>query len=227
MDAAASEAGTVVSAVMAGAVAGSGALPFAADVVEASIRDSGLSVQSSLAGFTRGLTAVRDALPSFPRTQESGVVHVKTPGPLLHGVDNHFPSEVRDIVALGTTRVHDFQDEAYAGLYRQRLSRILEAERAIDPDATRGYALTRETARFLALWMAFDDIVRVAALKCRASRFARVHREVGARNGDIVRIIDYFKPGVPELAGLLPEPAAKAILAWDRRRQRRGKPPLA
>jgi indolepyruvate ferredoxin oxidoreductase, beta subunit len=244
MDAAARDARTVVSAVMAGAIAGSGALPFAADVVEASIRASGASAQSSLAGFARGLAAVGDALasslgtqessaiqadvlPSFPRKRESSVVPEKTPGARVRGDDKHFPSEVNDIVELGTARLVQFQDDAYAALYLRRLQRILAAERAIDPDATRDYALTRETARFLALWMAFDDIVRVAALKCRASRFARVRREVGARPGDIVRIIDYFKPGVPEIAGLLPAALAKTFIAWDRRRQGRGKPPLA
>ena len=49
--------------------------------------------------------------------------------------------------------------------------------------------------------MAFDDIVRVADLKVRASRFARVRREVAASDGDIVHIVDHFKPGVPEIAG--------------------------
>ena len=73
-----------------------------------------------------------------------------------------------------------FQDRAYAELYLARLARVLAAERAADPPARHGFALTRETARFLALWMAFDDIVRVADLKCRASRFARVRREVTA-----------------------------------------------
>jgi indolepyruvate ferredoxin oxidoreductase beta subunit len=75
--------------------------------------------------------------------------------------------------------------------------------------------------------MDFDDIVRVANLKCRASRFARVRREVGSRDGDIVHIVDYFKPGIPEFAALLPERWAQRLLRWDRRRQTRGKAPFA
>src|SRR5258708_4142717 len=90
-----------------------------------------------------------------------------------------------------------------------------------------GFALPRETARFLALWMAFDDVVRVADLKCRASRFARVRREVAADSADIVRIIDYLKPGLPELAGLLPRSIAGRLAASDRRRQAGGKAPFA
>ena len=92
-----------------------------------------------------------------------------------------FPPAVRDLVALGHARVVEFQDAAYAELYRRAAARVLAAERASDPRGDHGFALTRETARFLALWMAFDDVVRVADLKCRASRFARVRREVRAR----------------------------------------------
>src|SRR6185295_10568323 len=116
---------------------------------------------------------------------------------------------------------------AYAGLYVQRLKRILEAERLADPSGDRQFATTSEAARYLALWMAFDDIVRVAELKCRASRFARVRAEVKAADGDLVRIYDYFKPGMPEFAALLPARLARALTAWDSQRQQAGKAPVA
>jgi indolepyruvate ferredoxin oxidoreductase beta subunit len=138
-----------------------------------------------------------------------------------------FPAAIRDIVDLGVSRVREFQDDAYADLYVQRLWRILAAEQASDAGDASGLSITRETARFLALWMAFDDLVRVASLKSRASRFARVRREVSARPGDVVRIVDYFKPGVPELAGVLPAGLAARFIAWDRKRQQRGKRPWA
>jgi len=54
-----------------------------------------------------------------------------------------------------------------------------------------------------------------------------VRQEVGAKPGDIVRIVDHFKPGVPEVASLLPAAVAHRLIGWDRRRQRRGKAPLA
>jgi indolepyruvate ferredoxin oxidoreductase beta subunit len=241
MDAAAREAGTVVSAVMAGAIAATGSLPFAPEELEAAIRNSGVSVESSLRGFERGRDAVSEASASFARTRESSVVREKTMGLRLRGDDEAaprriddehpsrlaFPTETRDFVELGIARLEDFQNRAYAELYLQRLRRILAAERAGDPESTHRFALTRETARFLALWMAFDDIVRVAGLKCRAGRFARVRREVAARPGDFVRIFDYFKPGVPEIAGLMPAGLGSRFIAWDRRRQERGKRPWA
>jgi indolepyruvate ferredoxin oxidoreductase beta subunit len=131
------------------------------------------------------------------------------------------------MLGAGYARLVEFQDRAYADLYVERLRVILAAERAAGAPAVHDYATTRETARFLALWMAFDDVVRVASLKCRASRFARVRREVGAGADDIVRIVDYLKPGMPEIAGLLPASWSRRLLAWDRRRQARGRPPFA
>ena len=217
MDAAAREAGTVVSAVMLGAVAGSGALPIARDVFEAVVRAGGRSAEASLAGFARGWDAVRaDAVPAAPATPAP-----PAPDPRYAA----FPAAAREFVALGHARTGEFQDAAYGELYLARVARIAAAERASDPDARRAHALTREAARFLALWMAFDDVVRVAGQKSAAARFARVRREAGAGAGDVVRIVDYFKPGVPECVDLLPPWLAARVVAWDRARQARGLPP--
>jgi len=129
------------------------------------------------------------------------------------------------MIAIGHARLVEFQDEDYADLYLRRLTSVLAAERASDAGAQHGFALTRETGRFLALWMAFDDVVRVAWQKCRASRFARVRREVAAEEGDIVHIVDHFKPGIAEFAGLMPASLSARLVAWDRARQARGKSP--
>ncbi|MFO1323698.1 MAG: indolepyruvate oxidoreductase subunit beta family protein [Burkholderiales bacterium] len=220
MDAAARDAGTVVSAVMFGAVAGSGVLPVAREPCEAVIRADDRGAEASLRGFAAGFAAVQGAaaapLPAAPPAA--------APAADAFGA---FPAQVRDIVALGHARLAEFQDAAYAAEYVARVTRVLAAERRADPAAAHGFALARETARFLALWMAFDDVVRVAGQKCRASRFARVRREVAANDGDVVRIVDVFKPGVPEFAGLLPPSWSARLVAWDRRRQLRGEPPLA
>ena len=217
MDAAAREAGTVVSAVMLGAVAGSGALPIARDVFEAVVRAGGRGAEASLAGFARGWDAVRaDAVPAAPATPAP-----PAPDPRYAA----FPAAAREFVALGHARTGEFQDAAYGELYLARVARIAAAERASDPGARHAHALTREAARFLALWMAFDDVVRVAGQKSAAARFARVRREAGAGAGDVVRIVDYFKPGVPECVDLLPPWLAARVVAWDRARQARGLPP--
>jgi indolepyruvate ferredoxin oxidoreductase beta subunit len=219
MEAAAREAGTIVSAVMFGAVAGSGVLPFGREDCEAAIRADARGAEASLRGFARGFDAVRAVglPPALPASE----------APIVDSTLADFPAQVRDFVALGNARMLEFQDKEYADMYRARIERVLDAERRIDPSGAHGFALTRETARFLALWMAFDDVVRVAGLKCRASRFARVRQEVAAREGDVVRIVDFMKPGVPELAGLFPPSWSARFVGWDRKRQARGKPPLA
>ena len=75
--------------------------------------------------------------------------------------------------------------------------------------------------------MAFDDIVRVADLKSRTARWARVRGEVKAtRDDDRVTVYDHFKPGVPEFAALLPRGSRAALIAWDKRRQANGAQPL-
>jgi indolepyruvate ferredoxin oxidoreductase, beta subunit len=195
MEQAAREAGTAMSAVMFGAIAGSGVLPWEHAVCEAVINEGERGARASLAGFALGIAAAQ-----------------------ADAASRELPRETREIVALGRDRVVDFQDAAYGELYLDRIARIRAAEHASDPGASHDHALTREAARFLALWMAFDDVVRVATLKSSAARFARVRGEVGAHNGDVVRIYDHMRPGVPELAGLLPKAVAARLIAWDRRR---------
>jgi indolepyruvate ferredoxin oxidoreductase beta subunit len=62
--------------------------------------------------------------------------------------------------------------------------------------------------------MSYEDIIRVADLKTRASRFERVRKEAGARDGEPVVVIDYLKPGVEEFASLLPPSLGRALTAW-------------
>jgi indolepyruvate ferredoxin oxidoreductase, beta subunit len=226
LEAIARDAGTVVSAVMYGAIAASGVLPFAREAFESVIRESDRGVDASLAGFAGAWEAMQAAAPR-PRQGQDGPAMPRATPALPDRLRETFPPAAQEIISIGYARLVEYQDRDYAELYGQRLGLILATERARDPEASHGFALTRETARFLALWMAFDDIVRVAQLKCRASRFARVRREVAAGGGDIVRIVDYFKPGLPEFSSLLPAALARRLAAWDRRRRARGKAPLA
>ncbi len=62
--------------------------------------------------------------------------------------------------------------------------------------------------------MSYEDIIRVADLKTRASRFERVRKEVGAKDGEPVVVIDFLKPGVEELASLLPRFLGKKLNSW-------------
>jgi len=220
-------AGTIVSAVMLGAVAASGVLPFGRELYEAVIGTEGRAAEASRRGFAAAYEQVQ-------RQREQGEalrkVIAAAPGvpapPLLPAeVARRFPVAVHPMLALGHARLIEYQDADYAGLYADRLERVLAAEREADPQAAQSWATTREMARWLALWMAFDDIVRVADLKLRAARLARIRAEARAGDGDVLKVFDHFKPGIPEIAGLLPAPLAGALQRWDERRQHRGLAP--
>lgn len=229
MAALAAQAGTVISAVMFGALAGwavaTGRLPFAREDYEATIRAGGKGVDASLRGFGLAfdrISGVRLQRQSVMALAEE-VVQASTAS--LAAVA-HLPTAVAEVAALGHARLVDYQDAAYANLYLQRLQQLVDAERAAGGTAA-SFAASAEAARWLALWMAFDDIVRVADLKSRASRWQRVQRETKANAGEVLKLYDHFKPGVPELAALLPEHWAQRLQRWDARRVQRGHEPWA
>lgn len=223
MAAVAQETGTVLSAVLFGAIAGSGALPFPREAFERTIRKSGKGVDASVRGFESAYEIVAQGQPAPILAASKPRTRVAMPAELAR----EFPAATHEMLAVGYARMLEYQDHDYAQLYLRRLARILAAERAVDPAGLGNFAITSETARYLALWMAFDDIVRVADLKCRASRYKRVRAEVKAAPEEVLRIYDYFKPGVPEFAALLPAGFAAALIRWDRRRQQAGKSALA
>src|SRR5690606_20975109 len=61
---------------------------------------------------------------------------------------------------------------------------------------------------------ALEDGIRGADLKSRRSRVERVRDESRAREGEIVRVVEYLKPGVDELASVLPESLGKRLRDW-------------
>jgi indolepyruvate ferredoxin oxidoreductase beta subunit len=117
---------------------------------------------------------------------------------LLARIDTRFPASARTTLREGVRRLIDYQDLAYAGLYLDRLAPI--AALSADP----GTPLLEETARHLALWMSYEDTIRVAALKTRGSRFERVRGEVRAEDAQVLAIDEYLHPRVQELAETLP-----------------------
>ena len=226
MTALAKEAGTVISAVMFGAIAASGRLPFDRQAFEAVVRRGGRGVQASLRGFELGYAAMQPAPSPVPTSVQAELPKEPTPA-LASALKTQFPAAIHELLAHAHARLIDYQDKCYAALYVERLARVLAAETATDKVAAHGHATTLEMTRWLALWMAFDDIVRVAELKRRASRAERVRREVAAKGDEIVKVFDHFKPGVPEFAALLPTTLANKLSAWDKRRVAGGQDPWA
>jgi indolepyruvate ferredoxin oxidoreductase beta subunit len=109
------------------------------------------------------------------------------------------PEQVGDMALRGLRKVVDFQDEAYGQEYLDRL------ERAVERDKTaRGFALSIAAAKHLANAMCYDDMIRVADLKTRSTRGARVRREVGVKDDAILQTTEYFHPRVEEFCGAMP-----------------------
>jgi len=220
------EAGTVVSAVMLGCIAASGLLPFARTDYEAVIGHTGKAAKASLRGFGMGYDAI-----AAQRAQQNFIEAVMTPVPsrapaVPAAVSQAFPAPLQPMVSLGYARVLEYQNLAYAQSYLQQLNAIWDTEKKVAPDNST-WPVTEECARWLALWMAFDDVIRVADLKSRTSRLDRVRGEVKAQDTDLLKIYDHFKPGVPELAGLLPARWAQGLMRWDRARMAKGQGPWA
>ena len=205
-------AGTVISAVMFGALAGSGALPLSKADCEAAVRAGGRGAEASLRGFELGYA------------QASGANRVVTPeenkrlrGRPVERVRQTFPAETRMILEEGAARAADFQNRGYANLYLDRLEPIVKLDREQGGGAS-GYKLANETGRFLALWMCYEDVIRVGDLKSRKSRFERVREEVQAKAHEPVHVIEFLKPGLDEAAAMLPRWLANPIKRWAERR---------
>jgi indolepyruvate ferredoxin oxidoreductase, beta subunit len=202
MQARAQAAGTVISAVMFGALAGSGALPLSRGECEAAIRAGGKGADASLLGFAAGFEAAAAGGTSLP---SEGKRSRALPELSLRPV---FPPETHAMLREGASRCIDFQDRRYAVLYFDRLEPIANLDTAAD-----AFKLTVETGRFLALWMCYEDVIRVADLKTRRSRFERIREEVQAKPGEPVRVTEFLKPGVEEFAAVMPRLIA-APLRW-------------
>jgi indolepyruvate ferredoxin oxidoreductase, beta subunit len=175
--------GTVINAVLFGAMAGSGALPLSREACEKAIRGLGRGADASLRGFAAGFELAKSRVAPEPQPVSKAVL---------------------DIMALCEARLLDYQGPQYVALFHRRMEKILPLDSK----------LAEETARHLALWMSYEDIIRVADLKTRATRFARVRNEVRAGDDEPVVIIDYLKPGVEEVASLLPPSLGAKLLGW-------------
>jgi indolepyruvate ferredoxin oxidoreductase beta subunit len=201
-----------LNAVLLGALAGSGVLPLARAGFEAAIRESGIAVDSNLAGFALGyrLASEGPSATTTPRDDRVVALGKRDLSTLRQDAAREFPAEALAFVEEGLRRLVDYQDAEYAELYLARLQRLRAT--GID-DAT-----LAEAARHLALWMAYQDIIRVAQMKSRASRFARVRDEVRAKPNEPVRVTEFFKPGIEEVSALLPPPLGGALYRWAERR---------
>jgi len=208
--------GSVISAVLFGALAGAQALPAPRPAFEAAIRRGGVGVKESLAAFAAGFAAAEGgAAPLAPDTPATDALISTTLAGLLVET-GRFPPPAQTFVRSGVERLNDYQDADYARLYLARLAPFIEIEQRHGDGAGK---LLAETARELALGMAYEGTVRVAELKIRPSRFARVRAEVKAEPDQILEIAECLHPRVQEIADTLADHWGRWLLAsgWPRR----------
>lgn len=207
MEAATERSNSVISAIMFGALAGSGALPFARQAFEDAIHHSGIAVPSNLAGFAEGFAAAQ-APVAMP---EEAIVAVPQPT-TRRGQDlalraaSILPEPALANAMHGLQRLMDYQGGDYAALYLDRLEGVARLDRA-------PFVLTAELARHLALWMSYEDTIRVADLKIRASRMGRVRDEVRVGDGQVMQVTEFMHPRLQEVCETLPAGLGRGILA--------------
>jgi indolepyruvate ferredoxin oxidoreductase, beta subunit len=201
--------GKPVNAILFGALIASDVLPFDRTIAETAIRQAGKAIDSNLAGFSLGFeNACKGREPETTETSKPSNANSA-----LVGAD--LPEAAQEIIAHAVERLVDYQGHSYAQLYLDRLRRIARLER----DAgSMNFEVTRETARYLALWMTYEDVIRVADLKTRVHRRSRIRKEVRAKDGDIVRVVDFLKPGIDELCSVLPASLGRSLYNVANRR---------
>ncbi|MCU9839404.1 indolepyruvate oxidoreductase subunit beta family protein [Ruegeria sp. WL0004] len=197
--------GSVISASLFGALAGSGALPFSREAFEAAIRNSGKGVEASLAAFAAGFEAVQGAVQVPQAEPLEAALQVSGPAAalsdwaaLLNRVET-LPELIRDMARAGLQKVVAFQDCAYGTAYLDHLERIA----AID-DPVRDHALTHEAAKHIANAMSYDDVIRVADRKTRAARRERIDAEMGRSAEQGMQVTEFLHPRAEEISSLLP-----------------------
>jgi indolepyruvate ferredoxin oxidoreductase, beta subunit len=216
MEATAEKHHAIISAVLLGALSGSGVLPFPKQSFTQAITRTGLAVPTNLAAFEDAYAQAQaggaaaqpppagPSLAAVPQQARSAALQ-----PLLERI-RRLPASAQPLALEGARRALDFQDPRYAQLYVARLERIAALE------VSEPAALTVATARALALWMTFEDTIRVAQLKTRAARFERVRQEIRATPGQLFGITEFMRPRVAEIAGTLPAALGRSILGSAR-----------
>ncbi len=212
--------GSVISAALFGALAGSAALPFGRAAFEAAIAGGGVGVAPSLRAFAAAFDVADRPSAQAPEPAMTSPATVRAPPatlPALRARVARLPAAVQATAMLGIERLTDYQDAAYASAYLDRLAAIARAEGQLGADTQS--PLAHAAARHLALWMAYEDVIRVADLKTRGSRHARVRQEVQAGAAPLLAVREFMHPRFEELCDLLPAALGRRLIGSARARR--------
>jgi indolepyruvate ferredoxin oxidoreductase beta subunit len=207
MERVARENGAMINAIMLGAIAGCGLLPISNEIFEAAIGDDGKAVEVNVRGFRAGLEATRQAAGVAQLTVSPKRGKAATRAALEAEVAQA-PEAAREVMLEGVRRLVGYQGVRYARRYLDRLGPVREA----DARANAGGRLLRDTARHLAVRMSYEDVIRVAQAKIDPERLARIAKFIGAKGDEPFDVVEFFKPGIEEIAQILPYPIGRSIV---------------
>jgi indolepyruvate ferredoxin oxidoreductase, beta subunit len=223
MNALAVEHGSVISAAMFGALAGSGVLPFSRDSYLEVIRSGGKGAKASLQtfeiAFERALHRPSDSAEPAQSDRKANVRPSKTSDPRLDGLiarmKLELPEPAMAIGYAGLRKIIDFQDPAYGAEYLDILGSLYAVDRSCG-GADRNYAFTQTAAKYLANAMTYDDIIRVADLKTRSARRARIESELELSQNQVLQTTEFMHPRMEEVMGILPAGVGRWLAARPR-----------
>lgn len=224
------EAGSVISASLFGALAGSGVLPFPRESFEETIRASGRGVEASLKAFAkayeRAQAGPQSDGPEHPqrierRPEEASLVLGGQPE--SEDIPPKVPSGIKGSPKLvaGWQRLFARIDAWPAPVHemaRLGLRKVVDfqdlayggeyldrLDKAVGREReNEGFAFSIAAAKYLANAMCYDDVIRVADLKTRSTRSSRVRREIGVADDAVLQVTEYFHPRIEEVCGSLP-----------------------
>ena len=174
-----------------GVLAGAEALPFPRAAFEAAIRGGGRGAEASLRAFAAAYDAARAvpapavAIAAKPKSTLSprGPEVLMTDWSKLAARVTALPALVAEMALPGLKKVIEFQDLGYGADYLAWIEAIVETD-----DPARGHLFSREAAKYIANAFTYDDVIRVADIKTRSSRFARIRGEMGATDDNLVNV---------------------------------------
>jgi indolepyruvate ferredoxin oxidoreductase beta subunit len=232
------ENGSVISSALFGSLAASRALPFSVEDYRLVINASGKGVAASLrafdaaharteAGETGGGDTTGDLDALSPLAPPATLPDARA-NALLQRLRSELPKPARHMAFLGLRKVVNFQDAAYGGEYLDIL-RDIAAQDLDAGGAANGFRFTETAAKYLANAMAYDDVIRVADLKTRAARRARIAEDMNLGKGQILSTTEFMHPRLEELASTIPAGLARwlhgkpRLYAWLDRRIDKGR----
>ncbi len=200
---------SVPNAILLGILCQSNLLPIGETAYRRAITESGIAVDSNLAGFDAGINFVRNgaSVCCVPSDREQIKVSIR---PHADFDRLGLPADVIEPIALATEKLEEFQNRAYAGEYVDTIKSIFAADRKAGGEA-RKFALTGTMAKRLARMMCYDDIIQVARAKSALGRHQRVRAEVGCKPTSLLQVTEFLKPGRSEITSILPPRVARVL----------------